>query len=62
MALCSGIGIWRTGKAGPHPANEEARATTDKVIAETPAQLLKTDLLPRSWVPSDDIHVLRQLQ
>jgi transposase len=39
----------------------EARIKTDKVDAETLAQLLRADLIPRSWVPSRDIRDLRQL-
>src|SRR4030042_2093621 len=39
----------------------EARVKTDKVDAETLAQLLRADLIPRSWVPSRDIRDLRQL-
>jgi len=39
----------------------EARVKTDKVDAETLAQLLRADLIPRSWVPSRDMHDLRQL-
>jgi transposase len=39
----------------------EARVKTDKVDAETLAQLLRTDLIPRSWVPSKDMRDLRQL-
>lgn len=39
----------------------EARVKTDKVDAETLAQLLRADLIPRSWVPSKDMRDLRQL-
>jgi transposase len=39
----------------------EARVKTDKVDAETLAQLLRADLIPRSWVPSKDMRNLRQL-
>jgi len=39
----------------------EARVKTDKVDAETLAQLLRADLIPRSWIPPKDIRDLRQL-
>jgi len=39
----------------------EAKVKTDKVDAETLAQLLRADLIPRSWVPSKDVRDLRQL-
>jgi len=39
----------------------EARVKTDKVDAETLAQLLRANLIPRSWVPSKDMRDLRQL-
>ncbi|HEX9907971.1 MAG TPA: IS110 family transposase [Thermoplasmata archaeon] len=39
----------------------EARVKTDKVDAETLAQLLRADLIPRSWIPSKDMRDLRQL-
>jgi len=39
----------------------EARVKTDKVDAETLAQLLRANLIPRSWVPSKDVRDLRQL-
>jgi len=39
----------------------EARVKTDKVDAETLAQLLRADLIPRSWVPPKDMRDLRQL-
>jgi transposase len=39
----------------------EARVKTDKVDAETLAQLLRADLIPRCWVPSKDMRDLRQL-
>lgn len=39
----------------------EAKVKTDKVDAETLAQLLRADLIPRSWVPSKDMRDLRQL-
>ncbi|MGQ9587322.1 MAG: IS110 family transposase [Thermoplasmata archaeon] len=39
----------------------EAKVKTDKVDAETLAQLLRTDLIPRSWVPPKDMRDLRQL-
>jgi transposase len=39
----------------------EARIKTDKVDAETLAQLLRANLIPRSWVPSKDVRDLRQL-
>lgn len=39
----------------------EARVKTDKVDAEILAQLLRADLIPRSWVPSKDMRDLRQL-
>ena len=39
----------------------QAKVKTDKVDAETLAQLLRADLIPRSWVPSRDIRDLRQL-
>jgi transposase len=39
----------------------EAKVKTDKVDAETLAQLLRADLIPRSWVPSRDVRDLRQL-
>jgi transposase len=39
----------------------EAKVKTDKVDAETLAQLLRADMIPRSWVPSRDIRDLRQL-
>ena len=39
----------------------EARVKTDKVNAETLAQLLRANLIPRSWVPCKDVRDLRQL-
>ena len=39
----------------------EARVKTDKVDAETLAQLLRADLIPRSWIPNKDMRDLRQL-
>jgi transposase len=39
----------------------EAKVKTDKVDAETLAQLLRANLIPRSWVPSKDVRDLRQL-
>src|SRR4030067_2989687 len=39
----------------------EAKVKTDKVDAETLAQLLRADLIPRSWIPPKDIRDLRQL-
>ena len=39
----------------------EAKVKTDKVDAETLANLLRADLIPRSWVPSKDVRDLRQL-
>jgi transposase len=39
----------------------EARVKTDKVDAETLAQLLRANLIPRSWIPSKDMRDLRQL-
>jgi len=39
----------------------EARVKTDKVDAETLAQLLRADLIPKSWIPPKDIRDLRQL-
>jgi transposase len=39
----------------------EARVKTDKVDAETLAQLLRADMIPRSWIPSKDMRDLRQL-
>jgi len=39
----------------------EARVKTDKVDAETLAQLLRADLIPRSWIPPKDVRDLRQL-
>jgi transposase len=39
----------------------EARVKTDKVDAHTLAQLLRADLIPRSWIPPKDIRDLRQL-
>jgi transposase len=39
----------------------EAKVKTDKVDAETLAQLLRANLIPRSWIPSRDVRNLRQL-
>lgn len=39
----------------------EARVKTDKVDAETLAQLLRANLIPRCWVPSKGMRDLRQL-
>jgi transposase len=39
----------------------EAKVKTDKVDAETLAQLLRASLIPRSWVPSRNVRDLRQL-
>jgi transposase len=39
----------------------EAKVKTDKVDAETLAQLLRANLIPRSWIPSKDMRDLRQL-
>jgi len=39
----------------------EAKVKTDKVDAHTLAQLLRADLIPRSWIPPKDMRDLRQL-